>query len=177
MISSQQSIFFLNQTSQFQTPILISINKPRKPTALITNRQIHPHKPSVLTKLSNLNTIISKMADLPTKDDIKSQAIGGRPITQAEASAIASEESGLTGSGPIKGGAAATAQSLHDKQMNFLEKAGEVVRKPPTEVTKEDAAEVQRAEVRYRDNLGGDGELTDVGSRQGRSSWKGINCC
>uniref|UniRef100_A0A0D2YGD1 SMP domain-containing protein n=1 Tax=Fusarium oxysporum (strain Fo5176) TaxID=660025 RepID=A0A0D2YGD1_FUSOF len=93
------------------------------------------------------------MAGLPTKDDIKAQAVDGRPITQAEAAAIASEESALTGSGPIKGGVAATAQSLHDKQQNFLEKAGEVVRKPPTEVTKEDAAEVQRAEVIYRAGL------------------------
>jgi len=117
------------------------------------------------------------MSDLPTKDDIKSQAVDGRPITQAEASAIASEESALTGSGPIKGGAAATAQSLHDKQMNFLEKAGEVVRKAPTEVTKEDAAEVQRAEVRYPDGMGDDDLLTDVGSCEGRSSWKGIDCC
>ncbi|KAI1029497.1 hypothetical protein LB504_010784 [Fusarium proliferatum] len=97
------------------------------------------------------------MSDLPTKDDIKSQAVDGRPITQAEASAIASEESALTGSGPIKGGAAATAQSLHDKQQNFLEKAGEVVRKPPTEVTKEDAAEVQRAEARAKGGPPGKG--------------------
>ncbi|ENH63849.1 hypothetical protein FOC1_g10007990 [Fusarium oxysporum f. sp. cubense race 1] len=97
------------------------------------------------------------MAGLPTKDDIKAQAVDGRPITQAEASAIASEESALTGSGPIKGGVAATAQSLHDKQQNFLEKAGEVVRKPPTEVTKEDAAEVQRAEARAKGRPPGKG--------------------
>ncbi|KAF5990092.1 hypothetical protein FBULB1_288 [Fusarium bulbicola] len=90
------------------------------------------------------------MADLLNKDDIKAQAVDGRPITQAEASAIASEESALTGSVPIKGGAAATAQSLHDKQQNFLEKAGEVVRKAPAKVTKEDAAEVQRAEARAK---------------------------
>lgn len=88
------------------------------------------------------------MSNLPTKDDIKAQAVNGHPITQTEASMIASEESSLTGGGPIKGGAAATAQSLHDKQNNFLETAGNVVRKAPTEVTKEDAAEVQRAEVR-----------------------------
>ncbi|KAF5001072.1 hypothetical protein FGRMN_1266 [Fusarium graminum] len=88
------------------------------------------------------------MSNLPTKDDVKTQAIDGHPITQIEASSIASEESGLTGSGPIKGGVAATAQSLHDKQNNFLEKAGEVARKPPSEVTKEDAAEIQRAEAR-----------------------------
>lgn len=117
------------------------------------------------------------MAVLPTKDDIKSQAVDGRPITQVEASAIASEESSLTGSGPIKGGAAATAQSLHDKQQNFLEKAGEVARKPPTEVTKEDAAEVQRAEVGYTYCLCDDGLLSSVGSSKGRSSWKGIDGC
>ncbi|KAM0379060.1 hypothetical protein ACHAPY_005692 [Fusarium culmorum] len=73
------------------------------------------------------------MSNLPTKDDIKAQAVNGRPITQTEAAAIASEESSLTGGGPIKGGAAATAQSMHDRQKNFLEKAGDVVRKAPTE--------------------------------------------
>ncbi|KAF4338742.1 seed maturation pm25 [Fusarium beomiforme] len=97
------------------------------------------------------------MSDFPTKDDIKAQAVDGRPITQAEASALASEESSLTGSGPIKGGAAATAQSLHDKQQNFLAKAGEVVRKPVNEVTKEDAAEVQRAEARAKGGPPGKG--------------------
>lgn len=89
------------------------------------------------------------MSNLPTKDDIKAQAVDGRPITQTEAAAIASEESSLTGGGPIKGGAAATAQSMHDRQKNFLEKAGDVVRKAPTEVTKEDAAEIQRAEASW----------------------------
>ncbi|KAG8666556.1 hypothetical protein FPOAC1_011366 [Fusarium poae] len=83
------------------------------------------------------------MSNLPTKDDIKAQAVDGRPITQTEAAAIASEESSLTGGGPIKGGTAATAQSMHDRQKNFLEKAGDVVRKDPTEVTKEDAAEAR----------------------------------
>ncbi|KAJ4129263.1 hypothetical protein NW768_007798 [Fusarium equiseti] len=83
------------------------------------------------------------MSNFPTKDDIKAQAVDGRPITQTEAAALASEESSLTGGGPIKGGAAATAQSMHDKQKNFLEKAGDVVRKAPTEVTKEDAAEAR----------------------------------
>ncbi|KAI1050795.1 uncharacterized protein FIESC28_00139 [Fusarium coffeatum] len=97
------------------------------------------------------------MSNLPTKDDIKAQAVDGRPITQTEAAALASEESGLTGGGPIKGGAAATAQSLHDKQMNFLEKAGDVVRKAPTEVTKEDAAEVQKAEARAKGGPPGKG--------------------
>ncbi|KAF4952963.1 hypothetical protein FSARC_12502 [Fusarium sarcochroum] len=97
------------------------------------------------------------MADLPNKDQIKAQAVDGRPITQTEASVIASEESGLTGGGPIKGGAAATAQSLHDRQMNFLDKAGEVVRKPADQVTKQDAAEVQKAEARAKGGPPGKG--------------------
>ncbi|KAF5018005.1 hypothetical protein F66182_10031 [Fusarium sp. NRRL 66182] len=100
------------------------------------------------------------MAQLPTKDELKVQAVDGRPITQSEAAAIASEESGLTGGGPIKGGAAATAQSLHDKQINFVEKAGEVARKPVDEVTKEDAAEVQKAEARAKGGPPGKGSTS-----------------
>ncbi|OLN85469.1 hypothetical protein CCHL11_08064 [Colletotrichum chlorophyti] len=89
---------------------------------------------------------------LPNKNEIREQAAYGEPITQTEASTLASAETDITGFGPIKGGTAATAQSLHDKQQNFIEKAGEVARKPAQEVTKEDAAEVQSAEARV---LGG----------------------
>ena len=39
-----------------------------------------------------------------------------RHVTQTEASAVASAESHITGRGPIKGGPAATAQSVHDRQ-------------------------------------------------------------
>ena len=84
---------------------------------------------------------------MPAKEDLRDRAVEGRPITQAEASRIAATESDMTGSGPIKGGPAAAAQSLHDKQQNFMEKSGEIARKPADEITKEDAAEVQRAEV------------------------------
>ncbi|KAF5012350.1 hypothetical protein FDECE_1577 [Fusarium decemcellulare] len=86
--------------------------------------------------------------DLPPKEELKVRAVDGLPITQSEASAIAANESDITGGGPIKGGPAATAQSLHDRQQNFLEKAGDVARKPVDEVTKQDAAEVQKAEAR-----------------------------
>lgn len=87
---------------------------------------------------------------LPTKTELHQQAAEGRPITQAEASEIATTESDLTdGGGPIKGGSAATAQSLHDMQQKFLEVAGEVARKPADEVTKDDAAKVQSAEVMF----------------------------
>ncbi|KAG9254590.1 uncharacterized protein F5Z01DRAFT_80885 [Emericellopsis atlantica] len=85
---------------------------------------------------------------LPDKDIIQDRAVHGLPVTNDEVSHIASAESELTGTGPIKGGKAATAQSVHDKQQNFLEKAGDVARKPAEQITKEDAAEVQKAEAR-----------------------------
>lgn len=44
----------------------------------------------------------------------------------------------------------ATAQSVHDKQLNFMAKAGELARKPEEEITKADAAELQRMEVIYQ---------------------------
>ncbi|WYZ39767.1 hypothetical protein EsH8_IV_000108 [Colletotrichum jinshuiense] len=89
---------------------------------------------------------------LPNKNEIREQAAEGEPITQTKASTLASAETDLTGFGPIKGGTAATAQSIHDKQQNFIATAGEVARKPAQEVTREDAAQVQKAEARV---LGG----------------------
>ncbi len=86
-------------------------------------------------------------SELPHKEALAEQAAQGRPITQSEASAIAHAESDMTRRGPIKGGAAATAQSLHDRQQNFYGVAGEVARKPAGEVTREDAARVQHFEV------------------------------
>ena len=88
--------------------------------------------------------------DIPQKDELQARAMEGRPITQSEASTIAANESDMTGRGPIKGGTAATAQSIHDRQQHFLEKAGDIARKPIDEITKKDAAEVQSAEVRPR---------------------------
>jgi multidrug resistance efflux pump len=86
-------------------------------------------------------------SELPAKEQLAAQATEGRPITQSEASAIAHAESDMTRRGPIKGGPAATAQSLHDRQQNFFEVAGDVARKPSAEVTKEDAKKVQHFEV------------------------------
>lgn len=86
-------------------------------------------------------------SELPPKEQLVEQATEGRPITQPEASAIAHAESDMTRRGPIKGGPAATAQSLHDRQQNFFAAAGEVARKPPGEVTREDAKRVQHYEV------------------------------
>ncbi|KAK4243652.1 hypothetical protein C7999DRAFT_18019 [Corynascus novoguineensis] len=53
---------------------------------------------------------------LPDTMQLEADFAEGRPITQTEASAIASAESSITGRGPIKGGPAATAQSVHDRQ-------------------------------------------------------------
>ncbi|KAK4114743.1 hypothetical protein N656DRAFT_843459 [Canariomyces notabilis] len=87
-------------------------------------------------------------SELPPKEQLAAQAHEGLPITQSAASAIAAAESDMTGRGPIKGGPAATAQSLHDREDNFLAVAGEVARKPADQVTKEDAAKVQHVEAR-----------------------------
>lgn len=88
------------------------------------------------------------MADqLPPKDELQERAADGHPITKDAVSDIASKESELTGGGPIKGGAAATAQSVHDKQQNYVQAAGDAARKPTEEITKADAAAVQSAEV------------------------------
>ncbi|KAJ0164904.1 hypothetical protein CTA2_12926 [Colletotrichum tanaceti] len=89
---------------------------------------------------------------LPNKNEIREQAAEGEPITQTQASALASAETDLTGFGPIKGGTAATAQSTHDKQQNFIAKTGDVARKPAQKITREDAAAIQSAEARV---LGG----------------------
>ncbi|KAK2056386.1 hypothetical protein LY76DRAFT_155424 [Colletotrichum caudatum] len=85
---------------------------------------------------------------LPNKDEIREQAAAGEPITQTEASTLASAETDMTGLGPVKGGTAATAQSVHDKQQNFIATAGDIARKPAREITREDAAAIQSAESR-----------------------------
>ncbi|KXX73358.1 hypothetical protein MMYC01_209503 [Madurella mycetomatis] len=87
-------------------------------------------------------------SELPPKEQLAAQAEQGLRITQSTASAIAAAESDMTHRGPIKGGPAATAQSLHDRQENFFAAAGEVARKPTDQVTKDDAARVQHSEAR-----------------------------
>ncbi|GAB1314627.1 hypothetical protein MFIFM68171_04837 [Madurella fahalii] len=87
-------------------------------------------------------------SELPPKEQLAAQAEQGLPITQSTASAIAAAESDMTHRGPIKGGPAATAQSLHDREENFLAIAGEVARKSADQVTKDDAARVRHFETR-----------------------------
>ncbi|KAK5656730.1 hypothetical protein OQA88_4278 [Cercophora sp. LCS_1] len=97
---------------------------------------------------------------LPSKDELMARTTDELPITQDEASRIAAAESDMTGRGPIKGGPAAIAQSLHDKQKNFLAKASEVAHKSADEITKEDAAEVQRSETRLLGHPPGEGSIS-----------------
>ncbi|KAK7740921.1 hypothetical protein SLS53_004984 [Cytospora paraplurivora] len=85
---------------------------------------------------------------LPPKDQLNARAVEGHPITQEEVSALEAAEADRTGSGPVRGGPAATAQSIHNKQQNFFQKAGDLGRKPVGEITREDAAAVQKAEAR-----------------------------
>ncbi|KAI0849129.1 hypothetical protein F5Y00DRAFT_261944 [Daldinia vernicosa] len=81
--------------------------------------------------------------ELPPKEELHRRAVEGHPITQAEASELAAAETDITGFGPIKGGPAAVAQSEHDRQQNFIAKAGEIARKPVDQITKEDAAQAR----------------------------------
>ncbi|KAK6954633.1 hypothetical protein Daesc_004600 [Daldinia eschscholtzii] len=81
--------------------------------------------------------------ELPPKEELHQRAVEGHPITQTEASRLAAAETDITGFGPIKGGPAAVAQSEHDRQQNFIAKAGEVARKPADQITKEDAAQAR----------------------------------
>ena len=84
---------------------------------------------------------------IPRKDELQERAADGLPVTTSEVSNLAQAESELTGRGPIKGGVAATAQSVKDRQQNYIETAGDVARKPAEDISKADAAAVQSAEV------------------------------
>ncbi|KAI7776364.1 seed maturation protein pm25 [Diaporthe eres] len=100
-------------------------------------------------------------ATLP-KDKLKTRAVEGAPLSQEEVSAIQSEETSRTCFGAVKGGPAATAQSIHDKQQTFFQKAGDLARKPVGESTREDAAEVQKAEAQVLGGPPGAGTTSSV---------------
>jgi len=64
-------------------------------------------------------TLATSREKLPATEQLAADFNEGRPITQTEASAIASTESSITGHGPMKGGPASTAQSVHDRQQRL----------------------------------------------------------
>ncbi|KAL2868057.1 uncharacterized protein BJX67DRAFT_380264 [Aspergillus lucknowensis] len=87
-------------------------------------------------------------SELPSIDELKRAAESGQRITPEDVSVIGQIESELTGSGPIEGGPAATAQSLAMRQMNFDTKFEELSHKPRSHITPEDAREIQELEGR-----------------------------
>ncbi|KAJ9190805.1 hypothetical protein DTO166G4_3951 [Paecilomyces variotii] len=86
--------------------------------------------------------------ELPSVGDLKRAAAAGQRITPEDVSVIAQAESELTGTGPVKGGPAATAHSLASRQMNFDTKLDELSRKPQSHITQLDAKEIQSTEAR-----------------------------
>nr|ANF07291.1 seed maturation-like protein [Paecilomyces fulvus] len=86
--------------------------------------------------------------ELPSVGELKRAAAAGQRITPEDVSVIAQAESEITGSGPVKGGPAATAHSLASRQMNFDTKLDEISRKPQSHITQEDARQIQSTEGR-----------------------------
>ena len=85
--------------------------------------------------------------ELPKPEDIRERAASGIPITRQEISDITKAEQTVPGQ-TVKGGSAATAQSLYAKQQDFYNQATEVLSRPAEEITKEEADQMQAAEVR-----------------------------
>lgn len=86
--------------------------------------------------------------EIPSVSELKHAAETGQRITPADVSTISQAESELTGRGPVRGGPAATAQSIAMRQMNFDSKLDEVSRKPSVQITQQDAREMQSSEGR-----------------------------
>ncbi|KAF4422615.1 hypothetical protein CFRS1_v001450 [Colletotrichum fructicola] len=83
------------------------------------------------------------------KETIKNLAENGHIITAKEVADIDKAEKALTGNDhTVKNGLAATAQSMHDKQQTFLKTEADLKRKPESDITKDDAKELQTAEAR-----------------------------
>ncbi|EPS31614.1 hypothetical protein PDE_06569 [Penicillium oxalicum 114-2] len=86
--------------------------------------------------------------DLPSVAELRQAAEAGQRITSDDVSAISQVENRLTGRGPVRGGPAATAQSIAMRQMNFDSTVEEIARKPPNLITQDDARVVQSMEGR-----------------------------
>ncbi|KAJ5887190.1 hypothetical protein N7504_011237 [Penicillium tannophilum] len=100
-------------------------------------------------------------ADIPTVADLKQAVEAGQRITPADVSIISHAESVLTGRGPLRGGPAATAQSIAMKQMNFDAQLDEISRKPHSHITHEDAREMQATEGRAFGRPPGRGSVSE----------------
>ncbi|RAL04651.1 uncharacterized protein BO80DRAFT_499457 [Aspergillus ibericus CBS 121593] len=98
-------------------------------------------------------------SELPDIAGLKRAVQSGQRVGAEDVSALAQTESELTGGGPIRGGTAATAQSLAMKQMNFEEKLDELSRKPQSHITRDDAREIHAAEGRAFNKPPGPGSI------------------
>ncbi|PYH37135.1 uncharacterized protein BO87DRAFT_302443 [Aspergillus neoniger CBS 115656] len=99
-------------------------------------------------------------SEIPDIPELKRAVESGQRIDPEDVSALAQNESELTGGGPISGGAAATAQSIAMKQMNFDEKLEALSRKPQSHITQEDARELHTAEGRAFNKPPGPGSVS-----------------
>ncbi|KAJ5698832.1 hypothetical protein N7462_000837 [Penicillium macrosclerotiorum] len=86
--------------------------------------------------------------DLPSVAELKQAAECGQRITAEDVSRISQAENELTGRGPVRGGPAATAQSIAMRQMNFDSKIDQVSRKPQSHITQDDARDLRAIEGR-----------------------------
>ncbi|KAJ0330988.1 hypothetical protein COL922a_012125 [Colletotrichum nupharicola] len=83
------------------------------------------------------------------RETIKNLAENGHIITAKEVADIDKAEKALTGNDhTVKNGLAATAQSMHDKQQTVLKMEADLKSKPESDITKDDAQELQTAEAR-----------------------------
>ncbi|PWY72136.1 hypothetical protein BO94DRAFT_501202, partial [Aspergillus sclerotioniger CBS 115572] len=98
-------------------------------------------------------------SELPDIVGLKRAVERGQRVGPEDVSALAQTESELTGAGPIRGGTAATAQSLAMKQMNFDEILDELSRKPQSHITQDDARELYAAEGRAFNKPPGPGSI------------------
>ncbi|KAF3928943.1 hypothetical protein AA313_de0207125 [Arthrobotrys entomopaga] len=85
---------------------------------------------------------------LPAQAELVHQAEKGILFTPQQVAYIAQKETESNGPGIAAGGPAATAQSLYDKQQNFLEEASKIIEKEPAAITKEDASHLMSLEAK-----------------------------
>ncbi|KAE8151099.1 hypothetical protein BDV25DRAFT_139169 [Aspergillus avenaceus] len=98
--------------------------------------------------------------NLPSISELKRAAESGQRITPEDVAAISQTERRLSGGNSITGGSAATAQSLAMRQMSFDAKRDEISRKSESDITQEDADEIQLAEARAFHKTPGPGSVS-----------------
>ncbi|PYH69135.1 uncharacterized protein BO88DRAFT_453585 [Aspergillus vadensis CBS 113365] len=98
-------------------------------------------------------------SEIPDIPELKRAVESGQRIGPDDVSALAPNESKLTGGGPIRGGAAGVFIGL-DVQMNFDKKLEAFLRKPQSYITQEDARELHTEEGRAFNKPPGPGSVS-----------------